>query len=339
MGNMRYTNNASATLAAGIASGDTSLTVSSGQGSAFPTLSGSQYAKITCEDVGGNIEIMHMTARGGDVLTVLRAQEGTTALAFASGSRVELRVTAGALSEFLQRTEDNLSGVYNCTGGVFTGASNRDGEVVNSPIRGETGVTSNQLVVPPGGGAPTIGGSVIYTAANLTQAAVNTLTFKVGTIMMWYGAIGLAPTGWQICDGTNGTPDQRVKVVVGAGGAYTLGATGGAASVTSGAGGAHTPVITGTALTTAHLPPHGHTIYGQSSGGAGDTESFAGGAAIAGNTDGSKAYINANGASTVLIGLTGDGDTHTHGASAVADHTHSVATVPPYVALFFIMKV
>jgi len=35
------------------------------------------------------------------------------------------------------------------------------------------------------------------------------------------------PTGWFLCDGTNGTPDLRDKFVVGSGGDYTQGVSGG----------------------------------------------------------------------------------------------------------------
>lgn len=332
MGNIRWTNNGSSTLAAGIASGDTSLTIASLTGALFPVVTGSQYAKITVEDTLGNIEIMHMTARAGDVLTVVRAQEGTVALAFPSGSRVELRVTAGELSEFLQKTADTMPGAYDCTGGIFTAPSVRDGEVVNSPIRGETGVTSNQFVVPPGGGAPTIGGAVVYTTANLNQAAINALAFPVGTVLMFNGSIGNIPSGFQLCDGTNGTQDMRGKFVIGAGGAYAVGATGGAAAVTSGAGGAHTPTIQGTTLTVAQLPAHTHTISTRGSN-----------ASSQGNTqrDFPRSYGEGDATVTdsVVTNSQGSGSTHTHTADSVADHTHTVATLPPYCGLFFIQRV
>jgi len=40
---IKFTNNATSTLASGIASGDLSLTVASGQGALFPTLGGGDY--------------------------------------------------------------------------------------------------------------------------------------------------------------------------------------------------------------------------------------------------------------------------------------------------------
>jgi len=50
-----------------------------------------------------------------------------------------------------------------------------------------------------------------------------------GTIVMWSGPT--IPEGWALCDGTNGTPDLRDRFILGAGGSYSVGATGGAESV------------------------------------------------------------------------------------------------------------
>ena len=38
----------------------------------------------------------------------------------------------------------------------------------------------------------------------------------IGTIAMWSGTVSSIPTGWQLCDGTNGSPDLRNKFVIGA---------------------------------------------------------------------------------------------------------------------------
>lgn len=65
-----------------------------------------------------------------------------------------------------------------------------------------------------------------------------------GTIRMHSSAMGPIPSGWQLCDGTNGTPDLRNRFVVGAGGQYDEGNTGGVAQVT---------------LTPAQMPAHVHT--------------------------------------------------------------------------------
>lgn len=49
-----------------------------------------------------------------------------------------------------------------------------------------------------------------------------------GGIIIWPFALGAIPPGWTLCDGTLGTPDMRDFTIVGAGGAYAVGATGGA---------------------------------------------------------------------------------------------------------------
>ena len=62
-----------------------------------------------------------------------------------------------------------------------------------------------------------------------------------GIITLWSGST--TPTGWALCNGSNGTPDLRDRFVVGAGNSYSVGDTGGANSVT---------------LTEAQLPSHSH---------------------------------------------------------------------------------
>lgn len=64
-----------------------------------------------------------------------------------------------------------------------------------------------------------------------------------GLIVMWSGAIVDIPTGWLLCNGSNGTPDLRNKFVLGAGSNYGVGATGGSQTVR---------------LTTAQIPSHNH---------------------------------------------------------------------------------
>jgi hypothetical protein len=54
-------------------------------------------------------------------------------------------------------------------------------------------------------------------------------TIPAGLISLWSGAVGSVPSGWYLCDGSNGTPDLRDRFVVGAGSTYAVGATGGSA--------------------------------------------------------------------------------------------------------------
>ena len=67
--------------------------------------------------------------------------------------------------------------------------------------------------------------------------------FPSGGIIIWSGTANNIPSGWKLCDGTNGTPDLRSRFVIGASSTYPKGSIGGEA--------AHK-------LTTSELPSHVH---------------------------------------------------------------------------------
>ncbi len=48
-----------------------------------------------------------------------------------------------------------------------------------------------------------------------------------GQIILWHGSIIAIPSGYSLCNGSNGTPDLRDKFVAGSGTAYNPGDTGG----------------------------------------------------------------------------------------------------------------
>lgn len=95
-------NNATSRLSSSLTAGATTLSVTSGDGAKFPSPTDGQWFPLTVIKASGTLEIMRCTARSGDLLTVVRAQEGTAAQAFTAGDRVELRLTSGALAEFKQ---------------------------------------------------------------------------------------------------------------------------------------------------------------------------------------------------------------------------------------------
>jgi hypothetical protein len=106
-----FSNSASTLLLGNISNVTTTVLVSGGTGNLFPDiLNAGEFFVITVEDSNGNFEIMRCTARTGDSLQVTRAQESTTAKAFSAGDRVELRFTAGAVGQFVQRDNDTLDG-------------------------------------------------------------------------------------------------------------------------------------------------------------------------------------------------------------------------------------
>lgn len=96
---VKVTNNATTTTVGAVSSTELSLTVASGTGALFPILSGSDYFYATLSDTNDNFEIVKVTARTDDAMTIVRAQEGTLALPFPANSRFELRVTAANIME------------------------------------------------------------------------------------------------------------------------------------------------------------------------------------------------------------------------------------------------
>lgn len=105
---IKFTNNATSTLASGINDSATSISVASGQGGLFPTLSGADVFYATISNTAGAVEIVQVTARSTDTLTVVRGQDSTTALSWLAGDKFELRATAAGLTAMAQ-TANNLS--------------------------------------------------------------------------------------------------------------------------------------------------------------------------------------------------------------------------------------
>ena len=104
---MKFTNNASSTLASGITNVATSLTVASGNGALFPTLSAGDYFYCTLTNAIGTIEIVKVTARSTDTFTITRAQDGTSAAAWNTGDKVELRLVSASLNDLPKLDEVN----------------------------------------------------------------------------------------------------------------------------------------------------------------------------------------------------------------------------------------
>ena len=128
---VKVTNNAFGTLSAGISTSDTTVTLDSGQGARFPTLGAGDYFYGTIVDTSNNLEIVKVTARSTDSMTVTRAQDNTTATAFSIGDRFELRPVAALFEDVGLKSGgtttgsiqfDTDTGIY---GGDPTGVTDR----------------------------------------------------------------------------------------------------------------------------------------------------------------------------------------------------------------------
>jgi len=172
-----------------------------------------------------------------------------------------------------------------------------------------------------------------------------------GTIVMWSPSAGPVPSGWAACDGTSGTPDLRDRWIVGAGGSYGAGSTGG--SLTTIAAGTHNHgtdvqgshshggLTANYTLTINDIPPHQHLAYTVYSGSAVPGFPFVSSSpwTMGGGTpdDPFVTYNtqSAGGGGGHAHGINADG-LHSHTTTSAGSHTHTYT--PPYYALIFIMK-
>ena len=103
-------NNAKTTLAANMDATATTMTISTGTASRFPSpVLGSSYFLVTLVDAstGQSREILQVTEVVGDTFTVVRAQEGTTALPWVANDICACLFTAGTFNLLAQTTQTN----------------------------------------------------------------------------------------------------------------------------------------------------------------------------------------------------------------------------------------
>ena len=163
-------------------------------------------------------------------------------------------------------------------------------------------------------------------------------TIPAGLISLWYGSIGSVPSGWLLCDGSNGTPDLRDRFVVGAGSTYSVSATGGSADaiVVS-----HSHTATSTSSSSVSDPGHSHQAMTSGHGTSAAANGFftthttpyaANGAVSFGTSSGTLS----NGTDNATTGISVSTSTSTTTQTAGVSGTN--ANLPPYYALAYIMK-
>ena len=128
---MNHSNNGFSVLSGAVAPGDTVITLAAGTGSRFPA-SDFLATLIGYDEVGNENkwEICKCSSRVGDVLTVARAQEGTTASAWPDATRIENRVTAGTMAGFVSKNGVETLANKTLTNPVINGITG-DASVVN----------------------------------------------------------------------------------------------------------------------------------------------------------------------------------------------------------------
>lgn len=182
-----FTNNATGKLGSDVAVGDTSIILQTGMGAPFPSPSGGDYFPATLVKSDGTLEIVKCTARSGDVITVVRSQEGTTAKAFSIGDRVSLRITACSLVDFIGNKQP-LDATLTALAGLTTSA--------------------DKLIYATGSDVFAITALTAFARTLLDDADAAALCTTIG--LSWcnnsYGmvaafAANVTPTGWLKCNG------------------------------------------------------------------------------------------------------------------------------------------
>jgi hypothetical protein len=104
-----FADNATSTLASAIDASVTTITLATGEGGKFPSPTGGDFFDLTLtqELSESSWEIVKVTERTGDTLTVTRGQYGTTASGWGAGSKAENRLHKAALNDlsFIDRAE------------------------------------------------------------------------------------------------------------------------------------------------------------------------------------------------------------------------------------------
>ncbi len=192
-------------------SGDISIT-SSGVTSINPAVIVDSYISPTA-----NISVQKLEAKTPDKIAVY----DSNGKLIASGVDANLLPYLTGLTGNIQDQIDNAA--TNITGAITTFVS--------------VDATPDRVIVSDPSGK--------LSASTVSVTQLQTATIPTGLIAIWSGTVASIPGGWQLCDGTNGTRDLRSLFVVGAGGSYNVGDTGGAAQFT---------------LTVSQMPSHSHTI-------------------------------------------------------------------------------
>jgi hypothetical protein len=187
--------------------------------------------------------------------------------------------------------------------------------------------------------SPTFTGSPLAPTANAgtsnTQIATTAFVqnavaggFPSGGIIMWSGSIASIPSGWLLCNGSNGTPDLRDRFVIGAGSAYAVAVTGGSKDAI---------VVSHTHTATVTDPGHAHEIVSSGRG-----RSSPGNDPIFFNTKTRSGTASFEGTSASNVSANNGTSSETTGISVANSTTGSSGTnanLPPYYALAFIQKI
>lgn len=268
------------------------------------------------------------------IATQAEAEEGTATDKYMTPQRVKQAIDANAAPKDHTHAWNEITGkpsTFPPSSHTHTksevGLGNVENHGIATQSEAEAGTSNSKYMTP------------LRTKQAIDKAFQDIL--PKGAIIMWSGSVSSIPNGWALCDGNNGTPDLRNRFIVGAGGEYAVGDTGGAKEVT---------------LTVDEIPAHTH------SGTTGSAGSHTHSASTNSTGSHTHTYTRYSSRPASMIGSgqgwggtssvnTSSAGAHTHTVTvqSAGAHTHSFTTDstgggkahenrPPYYALCFIMK-
>jgi hypothetical protein len=349
-----FANKATGSLAADISAIATTMSLGVGEGSLFPNPVAGESFRVTLYS-GSLSEIVEVTARAGDVFTILRARENTTGRAWSAGAAVQMRLTAEQLEDLqagppavaaltpLVPLADRLAYYTGGSAAALTtltafartllasaSAAAARAALSAASLTGAEGLSNKAVTAstidntPVGATTPSTGAftALVCDALTLTSSTGPGMV-PAGAIMMWSGAIAAIPAGWALCNGSGGTPDLRNRFVIGA--------------HSDNAGVANTTITGSNTLSggskDAVVVSHTHTAAAVSGGAHQHDYTYYRGPFVS-SGGGSQAY-----ASNSNTGQTSSAGSHTHDITIdSAGVSGTNANLPPYYALAYIMK-
>lgn len=324
-----FANRASTTIAHAVAVDATTVQLASGGGALFPALGPGQVFQAALINSSGVHEIVQATAIVGEVVTVLRGQEGTAAGTFDVGSRFELRYSAAVMGAMFQaaaggQVHGDLDMLNNNIHNVnfpepIVAAATHTNFVRGADVPLDDDGFEGGIFFPAGKGPPTVGWadgfSTLLSARHFAHI-----------VFPWSGDLADLEPWWKLCDGTFGTPDLRRRFILGAnvpenadGPITPHNEVGGSFAGVTDIRGAHNHggKVANTQLGTGNIPPvhvNSRTV----------------GVSLAGSqilvlTDASTFYQD------------GAGYVHSHGVFSDGGHQHLYTIVPQFWALTYVM--
>ncbi len=334
----KATNFADTTLSESITATSTSLSLATGEGANFPTLSASDWTLVLLTDKYGNREWVKIVARTGDVLTVGttaggganvggRGYESTTALAitYTDNHSVRCAMSAGLIEDIADYT--NQGSVTATVAEINTLASSG---ITNADLVKVHAITQSAAQI---NNSPPIGTILAYMPGYFTDNANAGFTYQLvsANTVAAVNAL-LNDEGYYVCNGA-ALNDSDSTIFNGAGrylpnltddrflmGDTVAGGTGGANSNDI----SHTHTTAEHTLTTDEIPAHTHTYDKPVSG---STVLSVG-----------LNYARVTVTSAQASGSAGGGSAHEHGDTGSAG-SETLENKPLYLSCYYIMRV